>query len=493
MKQFLFFITLLILGFNDNLVAQNQSGITIKGLEGATASVALMIEKVHFHPSLGVGLSDVELISKATVNLAQEKERIVTADEITTVRIAQLTVVPPAGSGSSVTYLLYLSPKENLTIKVDKAGGVSFEGQSAPYQQFLKEYFKANQYQYLPAFGFKPSQIKNDDVIRQSDSLQELRTKKYYEFIANKKVPLAFDAFVRATTATEPYLIRMMLEEREMRRNRVARLSSDQQAKIDAFTLQNFKLFSDEALLSKSYREQLRSFILIPAIRKFPPDAANHFMLSADAIKMAYNESKSSTAAYPEQERYLLTYWLNYSVSSVNDTKAAEVLLADYQKKYPGSELGLYFEKIYNARIRLTVGEQVPVVTNLLDVGNKKVQLPQKGKPSCIIFNFNVRQHEPSLKPLEDKYSDKVNFVYVTVMPGMSFDTWKSYQQERKGAVNILAPDDAIASFAEKFAIDIRYPYLVVDKDGKLVKRWIPLDFPANAALEKEIQNSLAK
>lgn len=277
-----------------------------------------------------------------------------------------------------------------------------------------------------------------------------------------------------------------------MRRNRVTRLSPEQQAKIDGFTLQNFKLFPDDALLSSAYREQLRSFILIPAIRKFPPEPATHYMLSAEAIQAAYHESKSRVSAYPEQEKYLLTYWMNYSLAAVTDTKAAEVLLKDYQKKYPGSEWTPYFEKIFNSRIRLISGEAVPPLANLLDTENRKIQLPQMGKPACIVFNFNVRQHEPSLKPLEDKYRDKVNFIYVTVMPAITFDSWKSYQQNRTGVINLWAPEEAVESFAHNFAIDIRYPYLVVDKDGKLVKRWIPLDFPANAALEKEIQNSLA-
>jgi hypothetical protein len=39
----------------------------------------------------------------------------------------------------------------------------------------------------------------------------------------------------------------------------------------------------------------------------------------------------------------------------------------------------------------------------------------------------------------------------------------------------------------EKYAIDIRYPFLVTDASGKIVSRWIPQEFPNNKSLAAEL------
>ena len=474
------------------LKAQQLGKVTIKGREGADARVSLVVEKVHFNPSFGVALDESEVLPLGNFSLAEEQERTLSI-ELAEPVLARLTIMPkvPSATIGNPTYVLYLSPGDHLNTWIEKNNTIAFEGPTAPYQQLLRDYFRENQYQYLPAFGFKPSQIKNDDVLRQSDSLQQLRTEAYARFRSAQQAAPAFDAYVRATIATEPYLIRMLLKEREMRRNRVTRLSPAQQAEVDDFTLKNFKLFPDQALMSGSYRSQLRSWILIPVTRSYPPDSSQHYVLSGDALRMAYQESKKRMSAYPGQQKYLLTYWLNYSLTAPIHTETGEKLLKDYLSLYPGSAEGLYFEKVITSKKRLIVGAPAPVLTGLIDEEGVKTTIPQTGKPACVVFNFNIRQHEPSLKALEDQYRGKVQFIFVTVVPGLSLDTWKGYQQRRPGVSNLWASDEMITLLKDNYAIDLQYPYLVLDGKGTIINRWIPLDFPKNAALERELHRAV--
>jgi hypothetical protein len=105
-----------------------------------------------------------------------------------------------------------------------------------------------------------------------------------------------------------------------------------------------------------------------------------------------------------------------------------------------------------------------------------------------MVFSFSIGQHEPGLKAFEDKYGQKASFVYVSVAPGIPFRTWKQYAKDRPNANHLWASDEVIEQLKEKYAIDIRYPFLVTDASGKIVNRWIPQEFPNNKTLDAELQ-----
>ena len=314
--------------------AQKTATITLNATKPDQGIVSLILEDVHFHPNLGIGLADIKLEPLATVNFKEKTTERVSA-ALNEPKIIRLQY---NGGGVNKTWMLFMQPGDDLTANFSGNAGVTFAGKNAAYQDFLKTYFLENQYQYLPVFGYKPSQIDNKSVAQQSDSLQKVRQTAYAAFKTSNPPSPAFDAYVTATTTTEPFLIHRLLQEKIMRKNRVKKLNPAQQKELEDLTLANFKVLPDEALLSQSYRDELRNWMLIPTTRKFPLDSATRYELSPQAVTEVYNNSKTKLEGHPKQQEYLQTYWLNYAATAIPTIETSQNLLADYKAKYPKSE-----------------------------------------------------------------------------------------------------------------------------------------------------------
>jgi hypothetical protein len=476
---------LLILIFTSLFVkAQNTATITLTASKQGPANVTLISEDVHFHPNLGIGLADTKLepVASANFNENTTEKAVIQLNEPRMMRLQY------GGGAVNKTWMLFIQPGDDLAINFGENGDVTFTGKNANYQTFLKNYFLENQYQYLPVFGYRPSQVDNKSVVVQSDSLKKVRLDAFEKFkTANPAVP-AFEAYVLATTATEPSVTRRAIQERIMRRNRVARLDDAQRKELEDFTLSDFKIQPDDALLSQAYRDELRNWALIPSTRKFPLQADTRYELSPEALKDVYAFSKEKLANYPKQKEYLLTYWLNYAATAIPTLETSKTLLEDYKATFPQSPYSGYITKMIQTKESLSPGSPISDVT-LLNVDSATVTVSSlQGKPVCMVFSFSIGQHEPGLKALEDKFGSKVSFVYVSVAPGISLSTWKQYAKDRPNAKHLWASDENIELLKEKYAIDIRYPYLVLDSAGKVVNRWIPQEFPDNRALNAELQ-----
>jgi hypothetical protein len=464
--------------------AQNTATITLTASKQGPATATIVQEDVHFHPNLGIGLADVELKPIISVDF---KEKV---SEKTVIQLGKPAMMRLQYGGGAVhkVWMLFLQPGDDLTITFADNADVTFTGKNAGYQTFLKNYFLENQYQYLPVFGYKPSEIDNKSVVQQSDSLKKVRLEAFEKFkTANPAVP-AFEAYVMATTTTEPALTRRAIQEKLMRRNRVVMLDATQRKELEDATLADFKILADDALLSQAYRDELRNWALIPSTRKFPLQSQSRYEISPEALKDVYAFSKEQLANYPKQREYLLTYWLNYAATAIPTVETSKKLLDDYKSTFPQSAYTEYLSKLIALKESLQAGTAIPDVT-LLNTDSSAVTVSSlQGRPVCMVFSFSIGQHEPGLKVLEDKYGDKISFVYVSVATGIPLGTWKQYAKDRPHAKHLWASDEHIELLKNTYAIDIRYPYLVIDSTGKVVNRWIPQEFPDNKALETELQ-----
>ncbi|CAG5070540.1 hypothetical protein DYBT9623_03085 [Dyadobacter sp. CECT 9623] len=480
-------ITVLILTlFSCYTFAQNTATITLSISKQGPVNVTLISENVHFHPNLGIGLADAELEPVMAVNFAEK------ASEKAVIQLnkPQMMRLQYSGNGLNKTWMLFMQPGDDLTINFAENNDITFNGKNANYQTFLKNYFLENQYQYLPVFGYKPSQIDNKSVLAQSDSLKKVRLEAYEKFkTANPSVP-AFEAYVLATTATEPALTRRLIQERIMRRNRVTKLDDAQRKELEDATLADFKIMPDDALLSQAYRDELRNWALIPSTRKFPLASETRYEISPDALKDVYAFSKTQLAEYPKQKEYLLTYWLNYAATAIPTVETAKSLLEDFKTTFPQSPNTEYITKLIQTKESLQPGDALADVTLLAPDSSAVTVASLQGKPVCMVFSFSIGQHEPGMKALEDKFGANVQFVYVLVSPGIPLSTWKQYVKERPNVKHLWASDENIEVLKEKYAIDIRYPFLVADSGGKIVNRWIPQEFPDNKTLAAELQKA---
>jgi len=467
--------------------AQKSANITITTPKNFQATVTLILEDVHFHPNLGIGLADAKLETIASVNLME------TLNEKVEVQLNEpkMMRLQYSGGGVSKNGMLFLQPGDDLIAAFPGSAEVTFTGKNAAYQTFLQNHFLENQYQYLPVFGYKPAQIENKSVVQQSDSLKQIRQDAFQKFkAANPTIP-AFDAYITATTETEPAVIRKLIQEKIMRRNRVTILDPAQKKELEDLTLNEFKILPDDALLSQSYRDELRNWVLIPSTRKFPLTAATNYEISPEALKDVYAFSKEKLQNNPKQKEYLLTYWLNYAATAIPGVETAKALLTDYNATFPNSEYGAYIAKLITTKESLQPGAAAPELT-LLDKDSTAFAVSQlKGKPVCMVFAFSIGQHEPALKTLEEKYKGKVTFAYVLVTSGVPLHMWKQYATERADTKHLWASDENIDLLKDKYAIDIRYPFLVLDAQGKIVDRWIPQEFPYNKTLDATIQKAL--
>jgi hypothetical protein len=466
---------------------QNSANIIITAPKNFQATVTLILEDVHFHPNLGIGLADAKLETIASVNLME------TLNEKIEFPLAEpkMLRLQFSGGGVSKNRMLFIQPGDDLTATFPGNAEVVFTGKNAAYQTFLQNHFLENQYQYLPVFGYKPAQIENKSVIQQSDSLKQIRQAAFQQFKAANPTHPAFDAYISATTETEPAVIRRLIQERIMRRNRVTTLEPAQKKELEDLTLNEFKILPDEALLSQSYRDELRNWVLIPSTRKFPLTASTNYEISPEALKDVYAFSKEKLQNHPKQKEYLLTYWLNYAATAISGTETAKALLSDYKATFPNSEYSTYISKLITTKESLQTGAAAPELT-FLDKDSTAFAISQlKGKPVCMVFAFSIGQHEPALKALEEKYKGKVTFAYILVTSGVPLHTWKPYATERADTKHLWASDENVDLLKDKYAIDIRYPFVVIDAQGKIVDRWIPQEFPNNKTLDATIEKSL--
>lgn len=475
--------------------AQNTARINVNSASEVDYVYSLTLERVRFHETVGIGLAETEYETIDIFDLSIQKDGSTTF-EVKRPLLVRMTITskkptnnlgPNEMRRESRTQLLYIVPGENLTINVNQGNELSFEGKNVDYQKFLQEYFLENHYQYLPAFRFDPKKIDNEAILAQSDSLAQLRMQKYEQFKASHQVDDTFDNYVRATTHVEPYLMRIVVRDREMRQNTPVKLTPEQRKELDAISLQNFKLFPDEALLSLAYRNELRNWILIPTTEKYPQTKKNQFALSKEAVLEVYKNSTEKLSAYPRQQEYLLTYWLNYATTALQSMDVAHALLPDFESRFPDSKVKDYFSKLIASKEKLEKGNMAPDFT-LLNTDSVAVSLSSlRGKPLCVAFAFNLKQHEPTLKVLEDIKKDSVMFVYISVAPMVSFSTWKEYVEPRPHALHLWASDEVVESLKAIYAIEPRFPFMVIDDAGRIVNRWIPQEFPDNQTLRSDL------
>ncbi|WP_025764676.1 TlpA family protein disulfide reductase [Dyadobacter tibetensis] len=468
--------------------AQTPTSITLSTDSLSAGLITLVQEDVVFHPNLGVGLADTKKEVVSTLQLDKNKSK--KADlSLSAPTIFKLQI---AGQGYSKTWILFVQPGDQLKVLFDKGQNPQFSGTNAGYQEFLKTYFLENQYQYLPVFGYNPSQIDNQIVLAQSDSLQKLRKNAWNEFKASEHPAPAFEAYVKAVTMAEPILLYRLIQERLMRRNRVKVLDPEQRKELENYTLEKFEIQSDDALLSEAYRDELRKWVLIPTLRKYPVESSSRYELSPEALRQVYQFSKAKFAPYPKQQAYLLTYWLNYANTAIPDLEPGKSLLQDYQATLPQSPYLPYLTQQVTVREKLTPGASLPAVT-LSKLNGESFSLDKwKGKPLVLVFAYSIGQHEPGLSKMETLYQDKVQFAYVSVIQGVGIDILNKHLKDRDNAMHLSASSEAIRKLEKELAIDIRYPFLVADAAGSIVNRWIPQEFPDNAALKATIQKALA-
>jgi hypothetical protein len=483
-----------------NAWAQNAAKVTIKAANTTDDVYSLTLERPRFHETLGVGLSETEFEPVGVYDLSTQKEGTSTLmiSEPTLVRLVRTpknaaTNVNPGGvRNESRTYLLYMVPNDNLTINVGGVGGgneLTFTGDHADRQVFLQNYFLDNHYQYLPAFNFNPRQINNAAIVQQSDSLARLRTEKYEAFKATHPADEAFDSYVKATTQVESYLMQSIVKDREIRNNKAVKLTPEQRKELNAITLDNFKLFPDAALASAAYRNELKKWVTIPVAEKYS-QATDPAALSAEAVAEVYRSSAEKLSNYPKQQEYLLTYWLNYAATALPSTQVGRNLLADFEKRYPSATANSYFSKLITAKEKLTKGNMAPDFT-LLNKDSSMVSLSSlRGKPLALAFAFNLKQHEPTLKLLENIKGDSVLFVYISVAQGIPFRTWKDYVETRPNALHLYASDEQIEKLKELYVIEPRFPFMVIDSAGRIVNRWIPQEFPDNKTLQADLRKA---
>jgi hypothetical protein len=468
--------------------------ITLKMPIGSNFRVSLTTEQVHHHEAPSIGLTDMEFFNIGYFD-DTTKQWAMTEFELKEPQIVRLNINSPSiqRTQQRSNYLLFISPNDKLIIKINADKTLAFEGTNTIYQETLRDYFRDNLYEYLPAFGYNPNKIDNSAILPKVDSLRQVREQRLRILKSQQPISEAFDSFVSATTNTEAYLTKLIVSDKKIREGQGVQLKLDQRREIENFTLQNFKILPDAALMSEPYRRELRNFIQIPVTQKYPTDSAKRFVLSGDAVQYAYQLSDEKLRAYPRQREYLLTHWLDYAVTFRSDMTAASTMLENYERAYPTSELLPYFKRTIIAKERMYVAQPAPNFTFKNEEG-KDVSLSNlQGKPVCIAFCFNLKQHELIFKPLEEAYRDRMTFVYLNVTPNTSFELWQSTVQSRPGVVHLWTSDDDAQKLRDTYATTMRYPFVLIDSQGKIVERWIPQEFPDNKTLQEELKGLIRK
>ncbi|AEI46645.1 alkyl hydroperoxide reductase/ Thiol specific antioxidant/ Mal allergen [Runella slithyformis DSM 19594] len=481
-----------------SLVSSAQTAhIVLKLPQNNDFIVSLTTEKIRHIEAPSIGLTDVEFLNIGTVDDSTKRwamtEMELKEPQLVRVNITNRRLVIGYKSQGSANRLLFISPNDSLTIMVNPDKTLAFSGRNAAYQEYLRDYFRENMYEYLPQFGYNPSQIDNSQILGKVDSLQRARQQGFQKLKGQYPVSEAFETYVAAVTNTEPYLLKLVVSDKKVRGSQGIQLKPDQRKEIQDLTLQNFKLLPDAALLSEAYRNELRNYIQIPVIQKYPSDSAKRYVLSPEAVQLAYQLSDEKLKDYPKQREYLLTHWLDYSITFRSDMKAARNLLAKYEQTYPASALNSYFKRTIAAKERMEAAQSAPEFM-LKDRTGKTVTLSSlRGKPVCIAFCFNLKQHEYIFKPLEEKYRDRLTFVYLNVTPATPYELWQPTTENRPGVLHLWASDKDAQKIKDTYASTMRYPFVLIDSQGKIVERWIPQEFPDNKTLQAELSGLVRK
>lgn len=497
MKQFLY--SLLGLIIHTAVLAQTAQ-ITFKfPADSSNFTVNLTAEKVAYTPSPAIGLTPEQYFNVGSFEVKNQRTAM-TEFEVKEPQIVNLDIAPlfpkaMAWSSKSANFgsLLYISPNDKLTIIVRPDGQISYEGTNAHYQTFLRDYFKSNFYDYLPLFGYKPTQIDNSAILPKVDSLKAARQKGLENLKSTQVVSQTFNTLINASTTTEDYLMKIIVSDKKIRESQGVQLKREQRQEIESLVLQNFRLLDDDALLSRAYRNELRTFLQIPVTQKYTPNADKGYILSQEAVQYAYQMSDEKLQSYPRHRAYMLTHWLDYAVTNQQDMSAAKALLVNYEKTYPSSELIGYFNNMITAKEKMYVAQPAPAFTFKNQEGQAVSLSSLSGKPVCIAFCFNLKQHEYNFKPLEEAYRDRMTFLYLNVTPNTPFDVWKTTVATRPGVVHLWASDEDTKVLRDTYVPTMQYPFVLIDAMGKIVQRWIPQEFPDNKTLQEELRNLVRK
>jgi hypothetical protein len=459
--------------------------------------ISLTAEKVRYLDAPSIGLTDVEFLNIGVFDDSTKQwaktEFALKEPQVVRLNIVNKRKVNAYKSQEGVNYLLFISPNDNLTIGISPNKTLTFTGTNARYQEYLRDYFRENMYDYLPQFGYNPSQIDNFHILTKVDSLQRTRQQRLQTLKGQQPIDEAFETYVTAITNTEPYLLKLVVSDKKIRESQGVQLKPNQRKEIQELALQNFKIMPDAALLSEVYRNELRNFIQVPVIQKYPTDSAKRYVLSPEAVQMAYQLSSEELQSYPKQKEYLLTHWLNYSTTFRSNMSTARALLAKYEQTYPESTLVPYFKRTIEAKEKMEVASQAPEFMLKDRDGNTVALSSLRGKPVCIAFCYNLKQHENDFKPFEEKYRGRLNFVYLNVTPATTYEMWQPTTEKRPGVLHLWASDDDAQMLKEAYASTMRYPFVLIDAQGKIVERWIPQEFPDNKPLQVELRDLIRK
>lgn len=443
------------------------------------STVLLNSLEIKYQPAPSIGLSDVQIgeyhINRTTLLVPVAKPQLFNL------------ILPPMPGRSPKQVQLFVRPNDQLKIIVKADGNVAFEGETATYQQFLEDNFSEKIYAYLPALGYNATKPQNPQVLRGMDSLQQVRQKRYSTLKASG-INSEFDTFLQAILMIEPYKIQNLVAAKENHSGGQLRLTQAQDQALKRYTLDNFKILPDDALLYQGYRSELKQYVTIKTVEKHPLNATPPFELSSAGLQYAYQLTDELLRDYPRQREYLLTYWLDYATTLTNDTQTAPALLADYRLRYPKSELIVFFDQTLKAKSKLTLAELAPDFS-LRNRDSIPVTLRSlMGKPVLLIFCYNLRQHELLMKPLEEKYGKRMTFLYVNVTPSISFESWRSVMSApRVGVEQLYATEAETEQLKNNYWGTMAYPFVLLDAVGKVARRWIPQEFPDNKTLQKEV------
>jgi hypothetical protein len=462
-------------------------------------TVLLQWYEVKFTEAPAGGLTDSRF--ESVTNFDPEVDKTLTTTiKITKPQVLSLVILPKSGSVSerqakNKFLRLWVTPNEMVGIRVDASGRVMFAGSTAQYNDFLQDHFVENVYQYLPKLGYNPNSYDNQEVVSGIDDLQKKRKAAYQELKQKTEIDSSFNAYVQAEMMTDPYLVREIVAAKTMRKESGTKLTKPQDDKLRDYTLKNFKILPDAALLSDGYRNELFNYAMIQVTNKYPVDSAKRWLLSGDALKFAYDFTNNYLNDHPNQRQYIHTRWLDYATSLLTSMTTAQELAANYRQQYPeATDMNTYFETQITGKSKLETGDVAPTF-KLKDKDGKEVSLNDlKGKKLCLTFCFNLKQHELTLKPTEEKYANDLTIVYINLMSSVPIEYWQTnVAATRTGALYLYAGDDVVDKLKNDYLASNPYPFVLIDENSQIVKRWIPQEFPFNKTLLDDLKVFLGK
>jgi hypothetical protein len=497
--SYIIHFVLVFLSFSFAAAAQSTR-ISFQADPNASCNCTVLLQwyEVKFTEGPAGGLADTRFESVTSFDPDIDKT-LTTAIKIKTPQVLSLVISPKNGSFSerqskNKFLRLFVMPNEMVGIRIDSSGRANFAGVTAQYNDFLQDNFVENVYQYLPKLGYNPNSYDNQDVVTGIDNLQKNRKVAYQSLKEKVEVDSTFDAYIQAEMMTDPYLVRSIVAAKAMRKEGDTKLTKPQDETLKNYTLKYFKLLPDGALLSEGYRNELFNYAMIQATNKYPVDSAKRWILGDDALKFVYQFTNNYLNDHPVQRQYIHTRWLDYATSLLADMKTAQELSANYRQQYATSELNAYFEREITGKSKLETGDMAPDFKLKDKTGSDVLLSSLKGKKLCLAFCFNLKQHELTLKPTEEKYSTDLTIVYVNMLWSAPFEYWQTnVATTRAGALYLYAPDDVVDKLKNDYLASNPYPFVLIAESGQIVKRWIPQEFPFNKTLQDELKGFLGR